>query len=98
MFGANKDFTTSLTFRFIVGAPATACMFFPLSLMKDMSAFQYGGLASVIALLYVAIVMIVETPFYYRQNIDNPLTEVYAFKIDWNFFSACAMTFFSYTC
>jgi amino acid permease len=40
--------------------------------------------------------MIIETPFYYQQNIEK--AEIFACVIDWNIFTACSMTFFSYTC
>jgi hypothetical protein len=49
----------------MVGVPTTLLLYFPLSMKTDMSAFQYGGLASIVALFYVALVMCIETPFYY---------------------------------
>lgn len=71
MLGANKTFVDSIGFRALVGGPATLFCFFPLSLLREMSAFAAGGLASLVALFYTAIVMVIECPFYYKQNIDK---------------------------
>lgn len=65
MLGANAKWVDTIGFRAIVGGPATLLCFFPLSLLRDMSAFAIGGLLSLVALFYTAIVMVVETPFYY---------------------------------
>jgi hypothetical protein len=40
-------------------------LYFPLSMKRDMSAFAYGGVASVVALCYVAMIMVGETPGYF---------------------------------
>jgi len=103
MLGADRKFVDSIKFRALVGYPATLFAFFPLSLLRDMSAFATGGLLSLIALFYTAVVMLIETPFYYKQNIDgtNPYAkdiQIFAFYFDWNFFSSAAITFFAYTC
>ena len=38
-FGASQTFVDSMTFRALVGIPATLLLYFPMSLMRDMSAF-----------------------------------------------------------
>jgi len=38
-FGASDDFVYSMQFRALVGIPATLLFYFPMSLMRDMSAF-----------------------------------------------------------
>jgi hypothetical protein len=43
---------------------------FPMSLMTDMSAFRYASLASIGALVYVGIVLLVELPKYFNWNWD----------------------------
>ena len=42
------------------------------------------------------IVVVVETPFYYREY--KPYATVKPFIIDLNFFTSCALIFFSFTC
>ena len=72
------------------------CFLFPLAMKRDMSAFRYVSLASIGALLYTGIVLIVELPEYYQAfqpTADNPMI-----KIDFNIFTGSAMTFFAYTC
>jgi len=64
-FGANSKFVDTIEFRALIGYPATLFCFFPLSLLRDMSAFAVGGLLSLIALFYTAAVMVIEAPFYY---------------------------------
>lgn len=98
MLGANATFVDSIGFRALVGGPATLFCFFPLSTMRDMSAFAIGGLASLVALFYTAIVMVVECPFYYSKNINKPWVVIHPVYVDWNFFSSAAITFFAYTC
>jgi len=98
-FQADTTFTNSMKFRALIGIPATIFLYFPLSMKRDMSAFAYGGVASVIALLYVALIMVIEMPFYYAQSKQlDPAPIAFPVYIDWNIFNSCAITFFAYTC
>jgi len=38
-FGADPTFVNSMEFRAIIGVPASLIFYFPMSLMRDMSAF-----------------------------------------------------------
>ena len=67
-------------------------------MIRDMSAFAYFGIASVIALVYVALLMVIEMPFYYQESMTRESTKVYAYHLDYNIFIACAVTFFAYSC
>jgi len=94
--GMDKDFVESMEFRAIVGIPLTALIMFPLSLLRDMNALRYAGLASIVAMAYTGIVLIVEAPFYYQQNVEK--ATIYWEYFDLNFFTSCSITFFAYTC
>jgi hypothetical protein len=65
MLGASAVWVNTIGFRALVGVPSNIFLFFPLSLLRDMSAFAVGGLLSLVALFYTALVMMIETPFYY---------------------------------
>ena len=65
MLGQSRDFTSSMQFRAFVGIPAAMFLYLPLCLKRDMSAFAYGGVASVVALCYVAAIMVWQAPWYY---------------------------------
>jgi len=97
-FEADPKFTNTMQFRAVVGVPCTLVLFFPISMKKDMSAFAYFGIASVIALVYVALLMVIEMPFYYKESMTRPTTKVIAYQFDYNIFTACAITFFAYSC
>jgi amino acid permease len=76
--------------------PTAALILFPLSLKKDMSAFRYVSLASIGALLYTGVVLIIELPAYYKHfSTTADITPAY---FDMNFFTGCSMTFFAFTC
>ena len=42
--------------------------------------------------------MVIEMPFYYQESMTRESTKVYAYHLDYNIFTACAVTFFAYSC
>ena len=65
-FGMNKSDVESFEFRMCVNIPFAALILFPLSVQRDMSSLRYAGVASVAALTYTLIVLVIELPFYYQ--------------------------------
>ena len=65
---------------------------------RDMSSLAFAGVFSVAALTYTLFVLVIETPFYYKEWKDKPLIEARAFILDWNIFTSCSLIFFAYTC
>lgn len=94
----DEEFMASFEFRLIVNLPIALCILLPLSLKRDMSALMFAGVLSVIAITYTLIVLIAETPFYWRENRHAEQTVVYAFKFDANILTSCSLVFFAYTC
>jgi len=62
---SQKDFVKDWKFRLYVSLPIAVFFLIPLSLKRDMGAFRYVSMASIAALLYTAIVLIVELPDYF---------------------------------
>lgn len=61
-----------------------------------MSGFRYISFASIIALFYTGVILLVELPEYARANY--PEGGPTAFKLNLDFFGSAAKTFFAYTC
>jgi amino acid permease len=61
-----------------------------------MSAFRYVSLLSIGCLLYTAIVLIIECPGYYKDNIAK--AEYSPAYFDLNMFTGCSMTFYAFQC
>ena len=61
--GTDEEFVNSWQFRTYVGVPAAAFVFFPLSMLRDMSSLSYASLAAIAALAYSGLVLIIECPF-----------------------------------
>jgi hypothetical protein len=59
-----------------------------------MSAFRYGGVASIFCLCYTAVVLIAEAPSYYNKYIDNAKIEPFIFNLDLP--TGMCMAFFAY--
>jgi|TARA_B110001450_G_scaffold248681_1_gene265150 amino acid permease len=66
----------------------------PLSFKRDMSAFKYVSIISIMALVYTAIVLIIEIPEYWRANY--PTAEIAPMYLDLNVFQGMSMTFFAF--
>lgn len=92
----DPDFIASWKFRAAVGCPIALIILFPMSLIKDMSGFRYISFASIFALFYTGVVLIIEMPEYI--DIYYPISSVRPFIFDWNFFMGACITFFAYTC
>ena len=88
---ANSDL---VNISFTVGL--AALVLFPLSLKRDMSDFRYVSLASIGALLYTGVVLLLEVPEYYQHF--KPTKSLPIAYFDLNIFTGSAMTFFAYTC
>ena len=86
----------SLLMSIYQGVPTAFVVLLPLALMKDMSAFRYVSLASIGALAYTGIVLIVELPGYY--DYFSKIANISPAYWDLNIFTGCSMTFFAYTC
>ena len=94
----DDDFIDSFEFRLIVNTPIAACILFPLSLKRDMSSLAFAGVLSVIAMVYTLFILVVETPFYWKENRHKPSTDMRAFIFDWNILTSFSLVFFAYTC
>ena len=92
----DEHFVESVTFRCIINIPLAALILFPLSSLRDMSSLRYAGLASVAALTYTLVVLVVELPWYYKENEST--ATIHMIKLDGNFLSGLAITFFAFTC
>jgi len=75
-----------------------ALVMFPLCVKRDMSAFRYVSMLSLVALSYTAIVLIIELPSYHSHFKDVPGNQPVAMYFDFNLLTGMAMTFFSYNC
>lgn len=97
-FGMSEDLTCDSCYRLSIyqAVPTAVFILLPLSLKKDMSAFRYVSLASIGALLYTGILLLVELPSYFRHFKQT--ANVRPAYWDWNIFPGCAITFFAYTC
>lgn len=95
-FGMDHDYVYSKEFVIIQSVPTALLVLFPLSIKRDMSAFRYVSIASIVGLLYTGIVMAIDLPEYYKANIDT--AEKAAFYFDMNMFTGCSMTFFAFQC
>ena len=67
-----------------------------MSLIKDMSGFRYISFASIFALFYTGVVLLVEMPDYI--SVYYNISHILPFVFDWNFFTGACITFFAYTC
>lgn len=97
-FGYGFEKTNTMTFRALVNIPLDVLIVVPLSAMRDMSSLAFISLLTVLALVYCAVLLLVELPWYndvYKQKEKFKET---VFLMDYNFLQACAMTFFAYTC
>lgn len=65
-------------------------------MIKDMSGFRYISLASIVALVYTGIVLLIELPDYAKANYSSERCN--AFIIDMGIFKSAAITFFAYAC
>lgn len=65
-----EDTANSDKFVLIQSGAVAFLVLLPMSLMTDMSAFRYASLASIGALVYVGIVLLVELPKYFNWNWD----------------------------
>ena len=82
----------------------------PLCLLKDISKMRFTSMIGVFALIYSILVVVIETPWFYKDYIDNVYREddsethanwfdiTKGFTSDLNFFSSIATIFFCYTC
>jgi len=59
-----------------------------------MGAFKYVSIVSIMALVYTAIVLIIEIPEYWKANF--PTADISPLFIDLNIFQGMSMTFFAF--
>lgn len=61
----DHDTVYGTKFTIFQAVPTAILVLFPLSMKRDMSAFRYVSIASILGLLYTGIVMGIDLPGYY---------------------------------
>ena len=97
-FGVSQDYTDTYKFRAIANIPLDLALVIPLSIMRNISSLAFVSLLTVLALIYCALLLLVEAPWYNREYKQMENYERHFFLLDLNFLQACSMTFFAYTC
>jgi len=92
------DYSNVMWFRFAQGLPTAIVALIPLSLIKDMSGFRYVSFASIIALFYTGIVLLIELKPYADHYSHDPFVTIDAANFNIYLFKGACMTFFAYTC
>ena len=70
-FGMSEETVNGNEFILIQSGAMALFVLLPMSLMTDMSAFRYASLASIGALVYVGIVLLIELPKYFNWYYDD---------------------------
>jgi amino acid permease len=65
----------------------------PLAFLRNLSGLRIVAIMSIVTLLYVAVITIVEFPFYYQ---DTKLEGLVYFRLNEDFFTAFALCMFAY--
>ena len=87
----------------------TTLLVSPLCLLKDISKMRFASMFGVCALIYCIIVVVIQTPWFYKDYLDHykeddPSTHANWFDItkgftkELNFFTGIATVFFTYSC
>lgn len=87
----------------------TTALVSPLCLLKDISKMRFASMFGVCALIYCIIVVVIQTPWFYSDYLeqykeDDPNTHANWFDIskgfgaELNFFTGVATVFFTYSC
>ena len=71
-----------MKFRAIQAVPTAIVVIFPLSLIRDMSGFRYVSTASIIALFYTMLVLLIELPDYITLNYKPERVVYFNFSLD----------------
>lgn len=96
--GMTAESVTTYEFRGIVNTSIAAFVLIPISLLRDISSLAFSSMLSLLALTYTGILMIIELPWYNKYYREQPEYFAKPFILDYNFASACAMSFFAFTC
>ena len=68
----------------------------PLSLLRDMSKLQYASLVASIMIFIVIMIIAVESPFYFMQNMAEGLMPKMYIGLSWDYLDAVAIIMFGY--
>ena len=85
----------------------TTALASPLCLLKDISKMRFASMFGILALIYCIIVVLIQTPWFYKDYLDNykeddPSTHANWYDIskgfgpELNFFTAVGTVFFTY--
>ena len=75
-----------MEFRALVSVPLGYLILFPLSSLRDISSLRFATMASIFALSYTCLLLIVECYWYNREYKDDPDVVVKIAAFDLNFF------------
>ena len=82
-------------FEYYIMGFYTLVIVFPLSLQKKVSEMKFLAILSMGSIIYIAVVIVIQFPYYLKENLLN---ELEWFKLDTNFFSACSFALFAFVC
>ena len=69
---------------------------FPLCMLKAVNRLRYAAMITIAAIVFTAVLLIVELPFYWeRPDLQGKFDWV---KFDWGFLNAFGITFWAFTC
>ena len=92
--GISSKSTIESTWSKVIIIIVLALIAYPVCIMKKIDALKYAALLSIITLSYLALVILIETPFYLNQNYSSDKFNL--FRFDMNLFDSFALTFFSF--
>ena len=69
---------------------------YPIAALRDLSSLRYMSTVGVCSVIYVAIVLLAETPSYYKDF--HKKENFVLINWDWNMFVSFSIVVFSYTC
>lgn len=87
-------------YKLFIIIPLTLLVQIPLSLIKNMSVIQYTSFLAAISLFYVTFVIVIQSPFYYKEYMEkNPNFELGPFPtndIGWKWLNSAGVFLFGF--